>query len=617
MQDGSVSMSSNKPHFAIIFTLLMIILWSLSLDERLKWAAAGIALFLFGMYFLEQGFKQAATPRLRRIIASSTDTLPKSIFLGFMLTLICQSSSLVLLCSISFLSVSLIPFSSALGMILGTNLGATGGAWLISSFGVKIDLAAYALPVLVPGVLLITIRQWHQQGLGFILSGLGFAFLGIDYLKDGFDALNSELFLTHLPQYGWRELAIFTGIGILVTVVVQSSHAALLISIAALASGQISYEGALAFTVGSNIGTSLTALLAAFNRGLEAKRLAFSHIMFNCFTAILFLVSFPITVVINDQIASWIGIASADLPMRLALYHTLFNLVGLVLLGSCIRYFRRFIVWCLPEPEKHDERIQAVYLNEQCRQDPKQACFALTKEVEHLYSQMLEIMAHGLVGVSKEQMLSCGEPEELTRNPYRATDSVQQMYRKRVKLLYGQILTFAANCKEKMTDTETEMVHRLISMARMIIEIIRMLRHLQGNFDSALEQGNRVQVQFHNNLHARLISLLRDMHDLQALQTSCTVREQMIKARQQISLETKQDRINIEALICQEKLDPMSAGSLMNDCQMVRTIKRTVLKMTSHRFDERQTIDLHHATYVDEPHQSAQAQEVSVKTFAK
>ena len=137
-----------------------------------------------------------------------------------------------------------------------------------------------------------------------------------------------------------------------------------------------------------------------------------------------------------------IGIAVNDLPMYLALYHSLFNFIGLVLLGSFLRYFQNFIEWCLPEPEPVDERVHAQFLKESDRQHPQRACLALTREVEHLYSQILEIISRGFVGVSRDTMLHAEDVAVLTRNPYRFTESIQQMYRKRVKLLYGQILTY-------------------------------------------------------------------------------------------------------------------------------------------------------------------------------
>ncbi len=586
MKSESIRISPAKLHLLFVFTLLIVLPWSLALDKRLTWVAAGIALFLFGMYFLEQGFKHAATPKLRDFMVKSTDHLLKSIFLGFILTLVCQSSSLVIFLTISLLGTGMIPLSAGLGMILGTNLGATGGAWLISGLGVRVDVAAYALPVLLPGILLISVRSWRRQDLGFILSGLGFSFLGIDYLKDGFSTLQSDLLLAHLPQTGWQEVLAFAGLGLIVTVIVQSSHAALLISIAALASGQISYEGALAFTIGSNVGTTFTSILASCNGGLDAKRLALSHISFNLFTAILFILGFTWTVQINQQIASWIGIHAQDLPLQLALYHSMFNLVGLVLLGSFLRYFQRFIEWCFPTPQAVDERVQALYLTESNRQDPQQACLALTHEVEHLYQQMLEIMSRGLMGISQQQILKIPCLETLIRNPYRMTESVQQMYRKRVKLLYGQILTYAANCKSQMTPEQSECVDKLTSMSRMMIEVIRMLRHLQGNFNTAVEQGNQTQINFHNQLQIRLIQMQKDLKSLLQLTVPCDINDLLDRENKRIHQETRQDREQLDALIRCMQLDPMSAGSLMNDCQMVRTIERALLKMLSEWFEK-------------------------------
>ncbi|GKT33593.1 Sodium-dependent phosphate transport protein like protein, partial [Aduncisulcus paluster] len=170
------------------------------------------------------------------------DKLYKSIGFGMIATTIMQSSSLVSVLTISFLGAGLIGLAQGIGIVFGANIGTTTGAWLVAGFGLKVDIAAYAMPMLVFGIILIFQKAKGLKGIGYILSGLGFLFLGIHYMKDGFEAFKSTIDLASFGGTGIKYLFIFTGIGIFATVVMQSSHATLVLIITALAVGQISYE---------------------------------------------------------------------------------------------------------------------------------------------------------------------------------------------------------------------------------------------------------------------------------------------------------------------------------------------------------------------------------------
>ena len=164
-------------------------------------------------------------------------------------------------------------------------------AWLVAGFGLKVDIAAYAMPMLVFGVIL----QFKKDnkvfaGIASILIGLGFLFLGIAYMKEGFDTFSNQINLAEFAIPGIKGLIVYTLIGMLATVVMQSSHATLILTITALAAGQVSYENALALAIGSNIGTTITAILGALGANIAGKRLAGAHLIFNAVTGLLALI---------------------------------------------------------------------------------------------------------------------------------------------------------------------------------------------------------------------------------------------------------------------------------------------------------------------------------------
>ena len=266
-----------------IFVVLGLGFW---ISPDFKIIAAGVAIFLFGMLSLESGFKLFTGGTLEKILAKATDKRWKSLTFGIVSTSIMQSSSLVSVITISFLSAGLIGLYQGVGIIFGANLGTTTGAWLIAGFGLKVKISAYAMPILVFGTLLIFQNSKTLKGIGYVLAGLGFLFLGIHYMKEGFETFKDTLDLTQFAVSGLKGLLIYTLIGIAATVIMQSSHATLVLTITALASGQIGYENALALAIGANVGTTITAIIGSFSSNEQGKRLAVAHLIFNLVTGL-------------------------------------------------------------------------------------------------------------------------------------------------------------------------------------------------------------------------------------------------------------------------------------------------------------------------------------------
>ena len=298
-----------------------------------------------------------------------------------------QSSSLVSVIAISFLSAGLISLSAGIGIIFGANLGTTTGAWLVAGFGLKVNISAYAMPMIVFGVILLFQKSKELRGIGYVLTGLGFLFLGIHYMKEGFEAFSGSIDLKAHAVEGYAGIFLFVLIGLVATVVMQSSHATLVLIITALAANQITYENALALAIGANVGTTVTAILGAMSANVEGRRLAVAHLVFNLVTAAIAISLIYQLTNIVDVISQNIGIAEQNYMLKLAVFHTIFNTIGIIVMTP-------FIVPLVGVLEKVVKPInflatQSKYLKESALDYPETAVAAIRNEMLRLYDQAL------------------------------------------------------------------------------------------------------------------------------------------------------------------------------------------------------------------------------------
>jgi len=263
-------------YYFFLLTLAVIVFYS----SDFKVIIAGIAIFLVGMIFMEDGFKLFSGGVLERALHVSTDSLPKAVATGVIATSIVQSSSLISIILISFLSAELITLSGAVGVIFGSNIGSTTTAWIISYLGLEIDIAAYAMPMIIFGTVFIFWDKKSYHGVGKILLGLGFVFLGIDYMKEGFEVLEGRFDLSKYAMEGYPGVLLYILFGIIATVIMQSSAATIALIITALATNQIIFINAIELAIGANIGTTITALLGALSSNSNGKRVALAHFSF-------------------------------------------------------------------------------------------------------------------------------------------------------------------------------------------------------------------------------------------------------------------------------------------------------------------------------------------------
>lgn len=274
------------------------------------------------------GFKVFSGDLLEKILVKSTDTKIKSILFGTLSTLIMQFSILVSIVTISFLSAGLISLGAGIGIIFGANLGNTASSWLIVGL-TNIKISMLAIPLLIIGVLFFFQKDSVLKGLGNIFIGIGFFFLGVDYIKSGFENFKYIIDLSRFDFAGFKGVFVFLGLGALLTGVIQPSTVIMAMIVAALLAGQISLENSLAATLGTSVGGVVTAVLASLSTNIKGKKLAFANCIFNFGIAFLIVLIFPYFIHFLNFLSIVLNIE--DIALKVALFHTLFNLIGVAL----------------------------------------------------------------------------------------------------------------------------------------------------------------------------------------------------------------------------------------------------------------------------------------------
>lgn len=292
----------------------------------------GIGLFLLGMTLMTDGLKIAAGKALRKILQSSTHTRARALGSGFLITSLVQSSSAVTVATIGFVNAGLLKLSQSVWVIYGSNVGTTMTGWLVALLGFHIKIQLMALPAIGIGMFfkLFSNNERHAA-YGFALTGFGVLFLGIDILKSTFIGLEHTIDLQMLAGTGLAHLLLFLVLGFIMTLLMQSSSAAMAITLTAAGSGLIPLEAAAAMVIGGNLGTTSTAVIAAVGVTSNAKRVAASHVIFNLVTGAVALLTLPVWLWLVREMSGLVEPASYTATL-LALFHTIFNVLGVLLM---------------------------------------------------------------------------------------------------------------------------------------------------------------------------------------------------------------------------------------------------------------------------------------------
>lgn len=342
----------------------------------------GLGLFLLAVKFITDGLKLASGHTLLSRLSKWTRSPVYGILTGLTITAIVQSSSAVTVATIGFVNAGLITLYQALGIVFGTNIGTTMTAWLVAIIGYKFNVDVFALPMIGLGVFLqLTNSNTRRASFGMALAGFGLFFLGIDVLKDAFEGIATILELQRFTIDGVAAVLLYLGIGFLLTVVTQSSSAAIAITLTAATGGILGLYAAAAMIIGANVGTTSTAGIAVIGATPNAKRVAAAHVIFNVATGIVALITLPVLFLIVKSTSRLLGLE--DIPaITLALFHTVFNILGVLLILPFSLRMTRFLEHRFVTQEEIEGKPQ--FLDKNIAASPSLAIHALAMELSRI-----------------------------------------------------------------------------------------------------------------------------------------------------------------------------------------------------------------------------------------
>jgi phosphate:Na+ symporter len=589
------------PLFFLAFCIAIVVV--LIIYPSLVDIGVGITILLFGILNLEKGFKIFTEGPIRIILRRSTNNLFKSIGIGIFSTAILNSSSLISVLVISFITAGLISLKAGIGVVFGSNIGTTFTGWLVALFGLKLEISKLAMPMITFGIIFIMQKRKTIKAWGYVIAGLGFFFLGIFFLKTGLEQYSFDLTLFNSGETGILAVLSYTGIGIIITVILQSSSATLAIILTALSVGQISYPNALALAIGSNIGTTFTALLGSIAANQAGKKLAVAHLIFNIITGLVALLLLKPLMLSVDYMAQGLGISNTNYTLKLALFHTLFNVLGVAIMvpwiNKLVDILNRII------KEKPIKVEQTKYLNDKILQHPQSTLHALYKETEHLLDLTFEIIAHSL-NVHRSDLLSTKKIGEVLKASDTPIDiNIQDMYALKIKNIYSKILKYATLIPvENLTNEEVEAVTNIKNANRLIVKVIKDLELFRKNMDFYLNSDNEYIYDTYNKFRQRLLKIVKELFlNIRSFPYQSDPDETIPKRSQETDLIRIKNNISqqreqiaqldseisaiITQLLSQELIRSHMASSIWNDCIYVSRIGENLLEVMELLYTER------------------------------
>ncbi len=463
---------------------------------------AGLGIFMFGMFLMEESIRKLSGRAFKRLIREYTTGKIKSILSGVFVTSILQSSSAVSLMVLAFVGAGIMTMENAIGVILGSNLGTTVTAWFVATIGFKVNIESFALPLIGSGGLGIIFlgKSEKYSNISKLLVGFGFLFMGLDYMKSSVEGFTSQFDLTTLPDYG---ILAYLGIGIVLTAIMQSSSATMAIILTTLNAEIISFDAAAAMVVGANVGTTVTILLGAIGAVQVKKRVAYSHFAFNLITGILALILLPVLTFVVLSVFD----AKDNAVVALALFHTLFNFIGVLVFFPFVHLFANLLTKVLPDRKTELTR----YINNTTPDVVEAGISALRNEVLHLVENVLQ---YNLTLLSIDQKLVFSKPKYGSTGRHRRGRSNEEIY-DNLKLLQAEILTFAAKIQtHEQSTAESDELNRYLHAARMALHSAKTMKDVKHDFDEFENADNKFLNDQYAHFRKRLIDTYLEIDKL-------------------------------------------------------------------------------------------------------
>ncbi len=551
-----------------------------------------LGLFLFGMKVMSDGLLKLAGSKMRSILATMTSNRFLGIATGFLITSVIQSSSATTLMVVSFANASLLTLPEAISVIMGANIGTTITAWLITLLGFKVSMSAIALPLVGFGFLFTFSKNDQTKNWGEFIIGFAILFIGLQFLKEAMPNINDNPqileFLSRYTNVGFWSVLLFLFIGTLLTVIIQSSSATMALTLIMTAEGWIPFEMAAAMVLGENIGTTITANLAAIVGNYQAKRTARAHLIFNVLGVIWMLVLFYPFLHMISWLAQQLGspspyLVAVAIPVAISLFHTVFNILNTFILVWFIKPIARFVEKIVPErilPEKAIEVPK--YLDDKMLKYPETAIATLIKESKFLYKNAIfEIVAHAL-NIHRGDIKSGIKAKKIIQQSTEdfKTD-VRDLYLRKVKTIYGEIIKYAAITQSSLnlTESQNDRIMQIKLANRKMVEIIRDVLELGNNVSLYSKSDNPHIKEMYDSFRKKVVKVLRVIYLFRTEKDRDLYHQKLLLLKKQTDKDIQKSNREINRLIRHDLITINMASSLVNDADNLNDLIKLLIEV--------------------------------------
>jgi phosphate:Na+ symporter len=537
-----------------------------------------LGVFLFGMKVMSDALLLLAGNKMRSILAKMTSNRVLGIGTGFLITSVIQSSSATTLMVVSFANAGLLTLVESIGVIMGANIGTTITAWLITILGFKVSMSAIALPLVGLGFGMTFFKKVQLKNLGNFIVGFALLFIGLQFLKEAMpDIKSNPEILSFLSQYtnlGYLSILLFLMIGTVLTVVIQSSSATMALTLIMTAQGWIPFELAAAMVLGENVGTTITANLAAIIGNYKAKQTARAHLIFNLLGVLWMLILFYPFLKMVSWLAMYLGsespyVSAAAIPVAISLFHTTFNIANTFLLVWFVKPIAKLVEKLVPEVEMAEKEIdQPKFLTKDVLKYPETAIAALSKESKYLYKNAIfEIVSHAL-NIHRTDIKSDLKVKKVVKKSNILFDTnVRELYTTKVKNIYGKIISYATKAQStlKLNEAQNKELLQLKVANREMVEILRDVRELSKNVDFYLNSDNKYIKKEYDKIRNKVVRVLRTIYLFRKDKENEVYHEKLVKLRREAKASIHSSNIKIDELIRNDLITVDMASSLFND----------------------------------------------------
>jgi phosphate:Na+ symporter len=511
---------------------------------------AGLGIFLFGMFLLEDSVRTLSGRAFKHIIRLYTNGRLRSIASGILTTTILQSSSAVSLIVLAFVGAGVLSMENAIGVILGSNIGTTFTAWIVATLGFEIKIESFALPFIGIGGLGLIL--WEQDSRLYQICrlsiGFGFLFLGLDFMKGSVENFARDFDLSRLTHYG---LWFYLLLGTVLTALMHSSAASIAIALTALHSGLITFYMGTAMVIGANVGTTITVLLGSLGGIPPKKRVAMSHLIFNVVTAAVAFAGLKHMV----KIITFFFNIDTDSVLGLALFHSLFNSMGVILFFPFIRGLVRLLFRLFPDVKA----ILTVYINNTPTEVVEAAAAALKKEIQHLLHEC-QLYNLRLLKIDEKLVFDHELPFEKNAKKKFAPETLYE----KIKLLHADIFAYYSRLQTRqMEESEGKELDRIIYASRNIMNSIKNFKGIRNDLDEFETSENTYLNTRYSLFRKRLVELYHDMNSTFLIENRQEQYRQLLKTIVHIEEDDKRFIRDTIKAVSEQKVHEIEISSLL------------------------------------------------------